>query len=325
MTFIASVIAKDGIAVIADSLVSSETQSLDRSVWESFIAQKRANQKKGGDFSFSEEEIVQLFELKPSHTKDFENKLFEYDDYTLISTAGSAIINRKRIVNLVTEIKKKTQKNKRSYRQQSIERKVDEFCNILRDEVKSHIATYGEVDETTLIFSHFNKNTYKPSIHKVNIQPSDNINSINISISLAKDDIICDGQPGIAYRILYGGLFDSMGINSLVLESCKDALRKENIEEGNQLPRGFFGDLAQKLEEKIIKEGLKEAHMFHISSLSLQQAADLAYLLLKVERDFQVYTKEIPTVGGHVKLATINEDGINFILGKTIIKPTRHL
>ena len=323
MTFIASVIAKDGIAVIADSLVSSVTQTLDRSDWEKFIDKKRSAQKRKGDFSFSEEEITNLFQTKPTHTKDFENKLFEYDNYTLITTAGSAIINNKRIVNLVTEIKKKTQQKKKSYIHQGLERKVRDFCALLEIEINAHIKEHGFIGETTLIFSHYNKSSSKPSIFKISIQPSVDVAKIKYAEEGAR--IVCDGQPGIAYRILYGGLLDSMQVHSLVLESCKEALKSENIAEGVQLPNGFFQNLAQKLEETIINEQMKEAQMFHISSLSLQQAADLAYLLLKVERDFQVYTKEIPTVGGHVKLATINEDGINFILGKTIIKPTRHL
>jgi hypothetical protein len=325
MTFIASVIAKDGIAVIADSLVSSFTQILDRTDWEDFIEKKRNELKQKKGFSFSEDEITELFQPKPSHTKDFENKLFEYDEYTLISTAGFAIINKKRIVNLVAEIKKKTQKNKRSYKQQGITRKINEFCALLYHEVHSHITENGHIGETTLIFSHFDKSSSKPEVFKVNIQPSANINSIEIKVTKIAELIVCDGQPGIAYRILYGGILDGLQIKNQIIESVKNELEKLNISEKNLLPDDFFKKLDETHTEEIFSSQISDAQMFHISNISLQQAADLAYLLLKVERDFQVYTKEIPTVGGHVKLATINEDGINFILGKSIIKPTRHL
>jgi len=55
--------------------------------------------------------------------------------------------------------------------------------------------------------------------------------------------------------------------------------------------------------------------------LSLQQATDLAALLMRVEMDFQKYTEDIPTVGGVIKLAIINSMGFRFISGEDILKP----
>ncbi|MCA6361653.1 MAG: hypothetical protein IM638_01320 [Bacteroidetes bacterium] len=252
MTFIASVIAKDGIAVVADSLVSSFTETLERVDWEDFIEKNRAVAKKKNGFSFSEEEITQLFQTKPSHTKDFENKLFEYDDYTLISTAGSAIINNKRIVNLVAEIKKKTQKNKRSYRQQGIVRKIEEFCEILHQEVSAHMNEHGSIGETTFIFSHFDKNSLTPHVFKVSVKPSSDINSVSINTNTVKELIVCDGQPGIAYRILYGGIIEGLEIKNLILDSLKQELGKNGIVEGKQLPNGFFKSLDETQTLQII-------------------------------------------------------------------------
>ena len=64
-----------------------------------------------------------------------------------------------------------------------------------------------------------------------------------------------------------------------------------------------------------------EMKIFKLSELSLQQAVDLAYLLMKIEIDFQTYTENIPTVGGVIKIATIDKMGFNFISGHDIIKP----
>lgn len=64
-----------------------------------------------------------------------------------------------------------------------------------------------------------------------------------------------------------------------------------------------------------------DMQMFKISSLSLQQAVDLACLLMRLEMDIQQYTKNIPTVGGLIKLATIDKDGIRLITGDNVVKP----
>lgn len=61
--------------------------------------------------------------------------------------------------------------------------------------------------------------------------------------------------------------------------------------------------------------------IFRLSELSLQQAVDLAYLLMRVEIDFQNYTENIPRVGGVIKLAVIDKNGFRFISGNDIVKP----
>jgi hypothetical protein len=67
---------------------------------------------------------------------------------------------------------------------------------------------------------------------------------------------------------------------------------------------------------------INELNGFKIRDLSLQEAVDLAYLLLKVEMDFQRYTQDIPTIGGVIKVATIDHRGYIDICGNSIISPT---
>lgn len=57
-----------------------------------------------------------------------------------------------------------------------------------------------------------------------------------------------------------------------------------------------------------------------LADLSLQQAVDLASLLMKIEINFQKYTENIPTVGGVIKLAIIDKDDFKFISGNEILK-----
>lgn len=58
-----------------------------------------------------------------------------------------------------------------------------------------------------------------------------------------------------------------------------------------------------------------------LSDLSLQQAVDLASLLMRLEIDFQNYTEEISTVGGVIKLAVIDKQGFRYLSGHEIEKP----
>jgi len=60
--------------------------------------------------------------------------------------------------------------------------------------------------------------------------------------------------------------------------------------------------------------------MFKLRDLSLQQAVDLASLLMRIEIDIQKYTENIPSVGGVIKLAVIDADGFRYIAGNEIVK-----
>src|ERR1700754_2641528 len=99
MTFIASVIAKKGVAVIADSLITSVRPIIE---FKDFYDYTKSKQGGNDDSQIVSEEVFKLFQKKPSHTKDYEEKLFEYDRFTAITTAGYAIINDKCILEIVS-------------------------------------------------------------------------------------------------------------------------------------------------------------------------------------------------------------------------------
>src|SRR5690242_13982543 len=101
MTFIASVVAKKGVALIADSLVTTSRWVMEV---DDFLRYAESKGKDDGTIALDHDELIQLFKSKPSHTKNFEEKLFRYDGYTAVSTAGSAEINGKRIGDLIDEL-----------------------------------------------------------------------------------------------------------------------------------------------------------------------------------------------------------------------------
>ncbi len=62
--------------------------------------------------------------------------------------------------------------------------------------------------------------------------------------------------------------------------------------------------------------------MVKLRELSLQQSVDLACLLMRIERDIQKYTENIPTVGGNVKVAIIDDKGFRFLAGHELKSQT---
>lgn len=101
MTFIASVIAKNGVAIIADSLVTSSLPVLHYSKYEYYLATQRSNED-GGVPLFAAA-INDLFEWEPVYTEDYEEKLFRLNQYTAITITGEAFINDKKISVLIDD------------------------------------------------------------------------------------------------------------------------------------------------------------------------------------------------------------------------------
>ncbi len=69
------------------------------------------------------------------------------------------------------------------------------------------------------------------------------------------------------------------------------------------------------------KERWSDVKITQLTDLSLQQAVDLAGLLMSLEIDIQKYTENVPTVGGAIKLAVIDKKGFCFVLGDSIVGP----
>src|ERR1700751_4409418 len=120
MTFIASVIAKEGVAVIADSLVTSLRPVLE---FDDFLEYIDKNIKPNESIKIDPSDIFDLFDVKPSHTKDYEDKLYKYGKYGAITTAGNASINGERIKKLIERAIRILKPNDKSD-QKSIDEKV---------------------------------------------------------------------------------------------------------------------------------------------------------------------------------------------------------
>lgn len=328
MTFIASVVAKDGVAVIADSLVTTSSYILPIAKWHKFLSNKKMGVQPGEDFKLTEEEITDLFIRKTVHTRDYENKLFEFDNHTIITTAGMAQLNKKRIGNIVLEIKNKMQAEGAPIHA-VLDEKIKAFTDHLKIYVDEEFKLNGFVDDLVLIYTNYDTALHATHVYKIDVTVDEDENNVLFPVVnyLKQDDIVvCDGQSNIAYRILYGGLLDGLEWFSQTLEIFKSELEGLGIKEGEgSMPAGFYETFRSTKSNEMMKGRRAHVKLDKLRNLSLQQATDLSFLLLKVERDFQLYTEPIPTVGGQIKLAVINDKGIKYILGEEIIPPTLHL
>jgi hypothetical protein len=322
MTFIASVVAKKGVAVIADSLVTSSQPILHHKKFIDYLAAQPPNV--AGEIVITPNDIASLFEWEATYTKDFEEKLFEFNDFTAITTTGIASINDKKIVSLVNEFKAIRQADFNDF-SISIDVKLDQFSDYLTEQIKEHLTKYTEIGSCTFIFSFYERSTSITHIYKIITIPADSnvlTNQAFVYLSRHKEvdwaKVVCDGQNKISDNILYGFgrplylMFPDIVNNILNKLTLPDEL----------VPANFIDTL--KADDYFNNIFYGDVEMLNLSELSLQQAVDLASLLMRVEVDFQKYTRNIPTVGGVIKLAVIDDKGFRFILGDAI-EPPKHI
>lgn len=317
MTFIASVIARDGVAIVADSLVTSTRPVLE---YDNFVNHlKSKTSKPNEEVKLDAKELIGLFKPIPSHTKDYEVKLFEYDKYLAITTAGAASINGKKISEVIESIRKKH--HTRGYGAKKIETKIKDFRVFLTEEAKEHLKKHHSIGKTSFIFSHYDKKTKKVIIYKVWINNSSEKKLENKDYQLVDflkspnyEKVVCDGQNSITEGILYGYIDKIFYLVPLVAKKVASDFK---IDQGK-----LTQEYIEKIRDGFISETtISNIKMFKLTELSLQQAVDLANLLMTVEIDFQKYTENIPLVGGVIKIAIINENGFRFIAGNEIEKP----
>lgn len=322
MTFIASVIAKKGVAIIADSLVTSVRPVIE---FEDFHEYTRPKQSEIDNSQIESEDVSKLFQDKPSHTKDYEEKLFEYDRYTAITAAGCAVINDKRIAEIVSKFREynHNRSNRKSYNSKTTETKVKDFCTYLTREVKEHLKNNKELGDITFIYTNYNPTSYKTVIYKINIGhiTNDTLHDENyqyVIYELQEEHykVVCDGQNRISERILFG---DENAIESTIPKIINSVLDNFGIDRQEMTSERFIKIVNDS--EVLNSNFWDDMKIFQLSELSLQQAVDLACLLMRMEVDIQKYTKNIPTVGGVIKLAVIDDKGFRYIHGHDIIKP----
>lgn len=320
MTFIASVVAKKGVAIIADSLVTTSKHVIEQDTFVDFLRSKvPPGSGSLANISIQADELVQLFDKKTSHTKDYEEKLFKFDNYTAVTTAGVASINDKRIEDLIKEIIGRIPIDI------PFDDKVNSFCKILNEEAIAHLKSSHNIGTTIFIITHYDVEHSKTVIFKVQVTPSSAASMTDESTfnCVEQEDmenyrVVCEGQNRISERILWGEMEFFYEVTPKIVDRVIADL---NIQP-DQLPPDYVVDFIKNSREDILSaQFYEDLKITKLAGLSLQQAVDLAGLLMTIEINFQKYTQNIPTVGGVIKLAVIDRDGFKWISGNDILKP----
>lgn len=316
MTFIASVIAREGVAIVADSFVTAQERSLDEEKLIDFIG-KRGGKRKSVSFA----ELASLFENRPSYTRNYMDKLIPFGTKSAFTTTGQAYINKKLIKDIVNDIATKMVVDSPQYSIRLIEDILQEFCDLIKVEVTDHLKDNG-LSNTSFIFSHYNILLDKPQIFTININRADkgdDISAIKDFVSFEEKSflkIVTDGQDSFVDRLIFGSLYRrAFDVKQIFLDFVlkkvkpKAAKKKEII------------DCIEHID--FLKETVQsDVFSIQFRELSLQEAVDFASLLMKIVMDIQVYTEKIPTVGGLIRLAIISkEKGFEWLSGDKIIKP----
>jgi len=129
--------------------------------------------------------------------------------------------------------------------------------------------------------------------------------------------VVLDGQNRIASTLLYGCAIKAQDLQKAFIENF---IEKANVRISKKRKETVLSELRSDIYKRF-PTLLDELQAFKIRDLSLQEAVNLSFLLLKVEMDFQKYTQDIPTIGGVIKIATISADGYNMICGDKTISP----
>lgn len=318
MTFIASVIAKKGVAIIADSLVTSQMPILHYGEFLKYIRSLPDNGN--GGTAIDLDDILELFNSEPVFTKDYEEKLFQLNKFTAVTTTGAAYINEKNISDLIEEFKSQTTDiNDMAV---PFEHKLQQFSSFLNAQVREHIIKYDSMDYCAFLFTYYERHSHNTHVYKMYIQEIDseylndlNYNYVNLQKQLDWMKVVCDGQNKLSEKILYGTGKELFQVFPKFLDNLIRVLNIQNFSAPENLNDVMYED------EYFRNFFWGNIELLNLTELSVQQAVDLACLLMRLEVDFQKYTKNIPTVGGVIKLAVIDESGFRFISGHNIEAP----
>lgn len=316
MTFIASVIAKKGIALIADSLVTTSAQTLEFEDYYKYI-QSKSKDEQGGEIKLDPSEIIALFKRRASYTKDFQEKLFEFDKHTSIMTAGAAFLNGKSLEDIIQTSKPNPTEKKKL---KTFEDKIIHLENHFKKEAIECLEKENFVRDTVLIISQYDKKTHQSVVHKMMIHratPDDlkTADFVYVSSHLQSSfsSVICEGQNRLSERILWGDLETTYEI----IPKIANKIFSDFKIEAQNIPPDYVSNLTTN-KDVLPQSFYDDIKAVKLRELSLQQAIDLACLLMRIERDIQKYTENVPTVGGLVKVAVIDDGGFRFISGNNL-------
>lgn len=238
-------------------------------------------------------------------------------------STGSAYINGKEIKDIINSIAAEMQSDKGAYDALKIDEKLSQLCDKIKKEILEHLTKYN-YSPTNFIFSHFNRNENRPQVFIIRTRKAD---KDTFDPDKDKDDlisfeershlkIITDGQDLFVDRLIFGSLYTNItDVKSGCINYIVDKFKPTDEEKTK---------IIDEIQHIDFLKTVVTDDVFYVKfrDLSLQEAVDLAALLIKIVMDIQIYTEKIPTVGGVIRLAVISKQkGFDWISGDEIIRP----
>jgi hypothetical protein len=311
MSFIASVSAGKGFAMIADSLEIPELPLPEFSFFSQYVHPSYCQE--------SEEDILhplnhwsssplQHAGTERSCREDHAEKLFQIDTFSAIAAARILSINEKGLSDLLTEFKE-------GWRDQDdsalgFAAKLNGFCDFINREIKSHLKNYGYLNGNLLFIAHYDVHTMSTNTFRIRIRDrhyeSHRYMDNFLLFRHKSSKISMHGSTPVS-KALRPGL-ESAYLRD-VYRLVRNIVRKIHSPH-NRIPGEFIDSLQHdRLYQFLFSKDCKK---IDIADLSIQQAIDLASMLIRLEMDYFRFTKAEPEVGGVISLAIVDEEGFRF-------------
>jgi len=190
--------------------------------------------------------------------------------------------------------------------------RMERFHEELTRQFEEVLKAEGAIGDSVYIVSHFCTSEKKAFAYKFTIRRNSLENYSEEEELVLVDDgmnrtVVCDGQDQIIDRMLYGSLYrQARWIAYKVADQLCKQLNLSETEAETAIDKLMQVELNNfVLNEEVIDE----LHLVNIRELSMQEAVNFASLLIRIVRDVQMYSENIPTVGGVIKLAVIKQKG----------------
>src|SRR5579859_1258257 len=146
MSYIASILSRDGAAIIADSLETPNLPEQEDSGNHDCSAQPYWDEEAERDYcaTFCEERLCQ---------EDHLEKIFRFDQFTAIATTIPTYINGKSMQDLIEEFK--TEQEGQEYRMNDFIIMTGLLCSFLDKQVRAHLGRYLAMTGGAIIITRY--------------------------------------------------------------------------------------------------------------------------------------------------------------------------
>lgn len=312
MSFIATVSASKGFAIIADSLEVPESPLKEYTLLSDYMHTLNS-QDRSEDILYppnlwllSPQERAETEQL---YREDHAEKLFPMGPFSAIAATRILSINDKGLYELIEEFMEI--RKKQANPAWGFTAMLNGFCNFLNREIKIHLKNYCYLNGSLLIMAQYDVRAMRTNTCKILIRDrhfdSPNYADNYLLLRQNSSTILLSGQTHISKAFLLG--IERASFRD-VYKLVRNIIGRIHSAD-NRLPGEFMHTLRyDRFYQYLFSQELKT---IDIANMSTQQAVDLASMLMRLEIDYFKFTKTDPHVGGVIRLAVVDEEGFRYI------------